>query len=103
VHAVALACFLITAGVWASSAEGIAATHDATLRNTSFTVRFTRFREVNGELTVRVSSIVRYDGAGTFYSNPTSAKGNGLMTRERIERWSNGSVGLRAALTSSPP
>jgi len=84
------------------SPRRVADTHDATLRNTSFTVQFSRVRIVDGEVDVRLSGVVRYDGAGTVYSNITRAVfDTGSASRQRFERWSNGTVGRRAIVTAN--
>ncbi|MFB6295240.1 MAG: hypothetical protein ABEH66_00140 [Halobacteriales archaeon] len=82
------------------SAEGVARTHRATLRNTSFTVRFSRVRTVDGEIERRFSGVVRYDGAGTVYANITRVFfDTDPVTRRRIEEWSNGTTARRAVVT----
>jgi hypothetical protein len=84
------------------SAEGVAATHEATLWNTSFTARYSRVWIADGEVSSWRSRVVRYDGAGTVYTNFTTVDFDaGSVIRTRTEQWSNGSTARRAVVTAN--
>ncbi|MFB6296472.1 MAG: hypothetical protein ABEH66_06505 [Halobacteriales archaeon] len=82
------------------STERIAARHGATLRNTSFTLRYSQVRIERGEVDVRIVGTVQYDGNGTIYSNYTAVDPDSSVRRS-IEVWSNGTTARRAVTSTN--
>jgi len=83
---------------WTESPGRFAATHDATLRNTSFSARYSLVRDRGGTVETRVVGIVRYDGDDTVYYNYTTDDPDSADLR-RIVLWSNGTAARRAVTT----
>lgn len=72
--------------------------HRATLRNTSFTARYSYVESVVGEAEIRTSGILHYDGTDTVYYNYTTRR-PGRDTVRRVAVWSNGTAARRAVTT----
>jgi hypothetical protein len=89
-------------GAVIGSPEEIARSHEATLRNTSFRIRYVSRRVENGTTESRTIGTIRYDGDGVAFYNYTVVDVNpGGIVREHVEVWSNGTRARRAIMTEN--
>jgi len=84
------------------SPERIAAAHNASLWNTSFTIRYVGRRTTRTLVERRTVGVIRYDGDGTVsYNYTTIESGRETLSRRHTQGWSNESTAYRRIETDN--